>query len=108
MGVERLALATLPHTMYYAMLAGMLAQAFPTRMRYTAISLAYALAGTLFGGTAPPIGQALLTATGSIVPVVAYSVVLVLLSLVCAVAILRRGPVPDEPSVQPIVREARA
>ncbi|MEU7816615.1 MFS transporter [Pseudonocardia sp. NPDC049154] len=103
-----MALATLPHTMYYAMLAGMLAEAFPTRMRYTAISLAYALAGTLFGGTAPLIGQALLTATGSIVPVVAYSVVIVLLSLVCAVAILRRGPAPDEPSVQPTLREARA
>jgi predicted MFS family arabinose efflux permease len=90
-----MALATLPHTMYYALLAGMLAESFPTRMRYTAISLAYALSGTLFGGTAPLIGQALLNATGSIVPVVGYSVLIVLLSLVCALAILRRGVAPD-------------
>ena len=91
-----MALATLPHTMYYAILAGMLAEAFPARMRYTAISLSYALAGTLFGGTAPLIGQALLAATGSIVPVVAYSVVIVLLTLLAARIILARGAVPDD------------
>ena len=91
-----MALATLPHTMYYAILAGMLAEAFPARMRYTAISLSYALAGTLFGGTAPLIGQALLAATGSIVPVVAYSVVIVLLTLFAARIILARGAVPDD------------
>ncbi|MET0191140.1 MAG: MFS transporter [Pseudonocardia sediminis] len=90
-----MALATLPHTMYYAILAGMLAEAFPARMRYTAISLSYALAGTLFGGTAPLIGQSLLSLTGSIVPVVAYSLVIVLMSLFTARAILKRGAAPD-------------
>nr|WP_238590116.1 MFS transporter [Pseudonocardia sp. AL041005-10] len=91
-----MALATLPHTMYYAILAGMLAEAFPARMRYTAISLSYALAGTLFGGTAPLVGQSLLAATGSIVPVVGYSLVIVLVSLLAARYVLARGPVPDD------------
>ncbi|OLL73551.1 permease of the major facilitator superfamily [Pseudonocardia sp. Ae168_Ps1] len=91
-----MALAPLPHTMYYAILAGMLAEAFPARMRYTAISLSYALAGTLFGGTAPLIGQSLLAVTGSIVPVVVYSLVIVLVSLFAARFVLARGPVPDE------------
>ncbi|MEJ8278212.1 MFS transporter [Pseudonocardia sp. DW16-2] len=94
-----MALATLPHTMYYAILAGMLAEAFPARMRYTAISLSYALAGTLFGGTAPLIGQSLLAATGSIVPVVAYSLLIVVVSLLSARWVLARGPVPDDERV---------
>ncbi|MFP5023322.1 MFS transporter [Pseudonocardia phyllosphaerae] len=91
-----MALATLPHTMYYAMMAGMLAEAFPARMRYTAISFAYALAGTVFGGTAPILGKAMLSATGSIVPVVVYSLVIVLITLFSARFVLARGPVPDE------------
>ncbi|WP_244327507.1 MFS transporter [Pseudonocardia alni] len=98
-----MALATLPHTMYYAILAGMLAEAFPARMRYTAISLSYALAGTLFGGTAPLVGQSLLAATGSIVPVVGYSLVIVLVSLAAARYVLARGPVPDDERLDPAV-----
>jgi MFS family permease len=98
-----MALATLPHTMYYAILAGMLAEAFPARMRYTAISLSYALAGTLFGGTAPLVGQSLLAATGSIAPVVGYSLVIVLVSLAAARYVLARGPVPDDERLDPAV-----
>src|SRR5699024_5671927 len=43
--------ATIPHCLYYAALAGMLASRFPARVRYTGISLSYQLCGTLLGGT---------------------------------------------------------
>lgn len=79
--VVGMVIATVPHVMFYAILAGMLAQAFPVHIRYTGMSLAYGLAGMLLGGTAPLIGQALLSALGSIVPVVVYALVTVLMSL---------------------------
>ncbi|MFD5118693.1 MFS transporter [Streptomyces sp. NPDC058385] len=89
-------IATLPHVMFYALLAGMLAQAFPARVRYTGISVSYSAAGMLFGGGTPLIGQALLTATGSIVPVVAFAVLMVLLSLFGARALLARTAAAEE------------
>ena len=41
------AVATIPHCLYYAALAGILASRFPARVRYTSISLCYQLCGTL-------------------------------------------------------------
>ncbi|MBC3192968.1 MHS family MFS transporter [Pseudonocardia sp. C8] len=88
LAVVGMVLATLPHVMFYALLAGLLAQAFPAPVRYTAISLAYGLAGTLLGGTAPVLGQALLTGFGTITPVVVYAMITVLLSLAGTHALL--------------------
>ncbi|RRO16948.1 MFS transporter [Saccharopolyspora rhizosphaerae] len=86
-----MALATVPHATYYAALAGLLAQVFPVEVRYTAISLCYQLCTTLFAGTAPIACQFLLARTGSIVPVVVLGLVYVLITLVCAVALIRRS-----------------
>lgn len=86
--VVGMVLATVPHVMYYSILAGLLAQAYPPEVRYTGISLAYALAGTLLGGTTPLIGQSLLTAFGSIVPVIVFAMLTVVMSLVGALALL--------------------
>ena len=83
--------ATLPHVMFYSVLAGVLADAFPARVRYTAISLSYGLAGTLIGGTTPMIGQLLLTASGSILPVIGWAVTTVLMSLLGVRALLSRA-----------------
>ncbi|MBJ7481331.1 MFS transporter [Rhodococcus sp. (in: high G+C Gram-positive bacteria)] len=84
-------LATAPHAMYYAALAGILAQVFPTNVRYTGISLSYQLSTAVFAGTAPMVSQYLLTRTNSIWPVVALRLVYVVLSLVCMTALLRRS-----------------
>ncbi|GAA4659712.1 MULTISPECIES: MFS transporter [Amycolatopsis] len=92
------AIATIPHCLYYAALAGMLASRFPANVRYTGISLCYQLCGTLLGGTTPIIGQSLLTWTGSITAVIAYAVFQVLLTLGCMVLLLRR-PNHDERAV---------
>lgn len=84
-------LATAPHAMYDAALAGLLAQVFPTNVRYTGISLSYQLSTAVFAGTAPMVSQYLLTRTNSIWPVVALGLVYVVLSLVCMTALLRRS-----------------
>ena len=84
-------LATAPHAMYYAALAGVLAQLFPTTIRYTGISVAYQVSTALFAGTAPFLSQALLSATGSIWVVVALGLGYVLISAVCMSLLLRRA-----------------
>ncbi|OXM65128.1 MULTISPECIES: MFS transporter [Amycolatopsis] len=83
-------IATVPHCLYYAALAGMLASRFPANVRYTGISLCYQLCGTLLGGTTPIVGQFLLSQTGSIVAVIVYAVFQVLLTLGCMLALLRK------------------
>jgi MFS family permease len=90
-----MAVATIPHCLYYAALAGMLASRFPASVRYTGISLCYQLCGTLLGGTTPIIGQFLLNQTQSIVAVIAYAVFQVALTLGCMLLLLRR-PNHDE------------
>ncbi|WP_043236448.1 hypothetical protein [Streptomyces violaceusniger] len=78
--------------MNYAILAGLLAAAFPISVRYTGISLSYQLCSALIGGTAPLVGEWLLRSTGgSIVPVVIYQMALVAVSLVCSLALLKRS-----------------
>ncbi|KEI43952.1 MFS transporter [Saccharopolyspora rectivirgula] len=84
------AVATIPHCLYYAALAGMLASRFPANVRYTGISLCYQLCGTLLGGTTPVIGQFLLGSTGTIAAVIGYAIFQVLLTLGCMLLLLRR------------------
>ncbi|MFJ2088740.1 MFS transporter [Streptomyces sp. NPDC087901] len=94
------AVATIPHCLYYAALAGMLASRFPAHLRYTGISLCYQLCGTLLGGTTPIIGQFLLNRTGSITAVIAYAIFQVVLTLGCMLLLLRR-PNHDEQAAEP-------
>ncbi|WP_460700713.1 MFS transporter [Nocardia thraciensis] len=91
LAVVGMAVATIPHSMYYAALAGILAQSFPANVRYTAISLCYQFSSMFFAGTAPMIGQFLLNATGSIVAVIALAFVHVVLTLVCGLLLLARA-----------------
>lgn len=86
-----MALATVPHAMFYAALAGILSQVFPVGVRYTATSLAYQLCTTIFAGTAPLAAQTLLTTTGSIWAVVVLGLGYVLVSIVCTAALIRRS-----------------
>jgi MFS transporter, MHS family, shikimate and dehydroshikimate transport protein len=73
------------------------AEQFPTRLRYSGASLAYQLASIL-GGIAPTICAVLVAATGSLMAVAAYVVVMALISLACSYAMsetLARGLVDD-------------
>ncbi|MGN5236380.1 MFS transporter [Rhodococcus sp. SJ-3] len=94
-------LATAPHAMYYAALAGILAQVFPTHIRYTGISLSYQLSTAIFAGTAPMVSQFLLNRTGTIWPVVGLGLGYVLLSLVCMTALLRRSATASGADAEP-------
>ncbi|MFZ3572593.1 MFS transporter [Streptomyces sp. BH097] len=101
------AVATIPHCLYYAALAGMLASRFPAHLRYTGISLCYQLCGTLLGGTTPIIGQFLLNKTGSITAVIAYALFQVALTLGCMLLLLKR-PNHDELACEaPLEDESR-
>lgn len=100
------AVATIPHCLYYAALAGMLASRFPAHLRYTGISLCYQLCGTLLGGTTPIIGQFLLNRTGSITAVIAYAIFQVALTLGCMLLLLKR-PNHDEQAADPVAAAAR-
>ncbi|WP_027944928.1 MFS transporter [Amycolatopsis taiwanensis] len=89
--------ATVPDAMFYAVMAGMLAQSFPARVRYTGISLAYGLSGALCG-TTPVILQWLLDSSGSIVLPVAFGIVTTAISLVCSLALLGHRVAEEAPT----------
>lgn len=85
-----MALATIPHGMYYGAIAGILARAFPARVRYSGLSLANQLGALTVGGGTPVLLQFLLNKTGSIVPVAIVSGGYALVSLICVLFVLRR------------------
>jgi MFS family permease len=86
-----MALATIPHSMYYAALAGILAKSFPPNIRYTGISLSYQLSSTVFAGTAPMMGQYLLNTTGSILSVIVLAVVHIVITIASVLGLLSRS-----------------
>jgi Sugar (and other) transporter len=53
-------------TMVYGPIAAMLVEMFPTRIRYTSMSLPYHVGNGWFGGLLPPIAFAMVAATGDI------------------------------------------
>ncbi|MGW1675884.1 MFS transporter [Saccharopolyspora sp. NPDC002376] len=100
------AIATIPHCLYYAALAGMLASRFPAHVRYTGISLCYQLCGTILGGTTPIVGQFLLNLSGSITTVIVYAIFQVLLTLGCMLLFLRRPNYDDRATTEDSRTEA--
>jgi MHS family proline/betaine transporter-like MFS transporter len=66
----------------------LMCESFPRRIRATGISIAYALAVTIFGGTAQLVATWLVRVTGNKLAPAAYVAVCVVLSLV-AVSMLR-------------------
>lgn len=67
----------------YGPMAAVLAQMFPVSARYTSISLAYQVAGAIFGGFSPVVCTALLSGFGGVLPVIALLVVMALMSIAC-------------------------
>jgi len=59
----------------------LLSESFPTRIRYTASAMAYNLAYTVFGGTAPFVATYLINATGNRMAPAYYLMVVALLAL---------------------------
>ena len=72
-------------TMVYGPIAAMLVELFPTKIRYTSMSLPYHIGNGWFGGFLPPIAFAIVAATGSIYSGLWYPIVIAVITLVIGV-----------------------
>ena len=61
-------------TMVYGPIAAFLVELFPTRIRYTSMSLPYHIGNGVFGGLVPFIGTAIVASTGNIYAGLAYPI----------------------------------
>ncbi|MGU3361038.1 MFS transporter [Methylobacterium sp. M6A4_1b] len=94
-----LALNVVGSATFYAVIAGYVAGAFPTRVRYTAISVAYQVCGAVAGGLTPIIGTVLAERfQGHWWPIAVFGTTLAAISFVCVTALGRyraRTPLPE-------------
>jgi MFS family permease len=76
-------------TLVYGPIAAMLVELFPTRIRYTSVSLPYHIGNGWFGGFLPAIALAVVTATGNIYNGLWYPIAIAAMTLVVGVLFLR-------------------
>ena len=76
-------------TMVYGPIAAWLVELFPTRIRYTSMSLPYHIGNGWFGGLLPTIAFALVAATGNIYYGLWYPIVIALATFVIGTLFLR-------------------
>jgi MFS family permease len=69
-------------TMVYGPIAAMLVELFPTRIRYTGMSLPYHIGNGWFGGFLPPTAFAIVAASGNIFSGLWYPIVIALMTFV--------------------------
>ena len=69
-------------TMVYGPIAAALVELFPTRIRYTAMSLPYHIGNGWFGGLLPPIAVSIVAATGDIYAGLWYPIVIAMMTFV--------------------------
>ncbi|MGQ4660646.1 MFS transporter [Lysobacter sp. F6437] len=84
-----LALLVVYVTMVYGPIAAWLVELFPTRIRYTSMSLPYHIGNGWFGGFLPTISFALVAATGNIYYGLWYPIVIALMTFVIGSLFLR-------------------
>jgi MFS family permease len=75
-------------TLVYGPIAAMLVELFPTRIRYTSMSLPYHIGNGWFGGFLPPIAFAIVAATGNIYDGLWYPIAIAGMTLVIGVLFL--------------------
>jgi metabolite-proton symporter len=88
----------IPHNMQYGPQAALIAETFPTRLRYSGAGIGYQLASVFAGGPAPLLATWLLHTFDSSLPIALYIMAGAVVTLI-ATALLPR-PV-QEPSVRP-------
>ena len=76
-------------TMVYGPIAAMLVEMFPTRIRYTSMSLPYHIGNGWFGGFLPATAFAIVAAKGNIYSGLWYPIVVALITLVIGVLFVR-------------------
>jgi MFS family permease len=76
-------------TMVYGPIAAYLVEAFPAKIRYTALSLPYHIGNGVFGGLLPLIGVSIVARTGDIYAGLYYPIAVALLTFVVGSLLLR-------------------
>jgi hypothetical protein len=76
-------------TMVYGPIAAILVEMFPTRIRYTSMSLPYHIGNGWFGGFLPSVSFAIVAATGSIYSGLWYPVIIALMTFVVGLIFVR-------------------
>jgi hypothetical protein len=74
--------------MTYGPLAALLVELFPSRIRYTALSLPYHIGNGWFGGFLPTIAFAMVAATGNIYAGLWYPILVAIMTLVVGLLFL--------------------
>ncbi|MBS0321951.1 MAG: MFS transporter [Proteobacteria bacterium] len=76
-------------TMVYGPIAAMLVEMFPTRIRYSSMSLPYHIGNGWFGGFLPPVAFAMVAANGNIYHGLWYPIVVALMTFVVGTLFVR-------------------
>ncbi|MEI7657403.1 MAG: MFS transporter [Phycisphaerae bacterium] len=76
-------------TMVYGPIAAFLVELFPTRIRYTSMSLPYHIGNGVFGGLVPFVGTAIVARTGNMYAGLAYPIAVAALTFVVGMLFLR-------------------
>ena len=76
-------------TMVYGPIAAFLVELFPTKIRYTSMSLPYHIGNGWFGGMLPLLATAMVAATGNIYAGLWYPIVVAVMTLVIGTLFLR-------------------
>jgi MFS family permease len=96
-----IALAVMCMSSSYAVMAGFMANAFPVRVRYSAISLSYQLCAALAGGLTPLVGAILAHRyPGQWWPLAVFYSALAAISLVCIAVLERKRSAEPQMSAQ--------
>jgi hypothetical protein len=76
-------------TMVYGPIAAYLVEAFPARIRYTALSLPYHIGNGVFGGLLPLIGLSVIASTGNIYAGLYYPMIVASITFIVGSLLLR-------------------
>jgi hypothetical protein len=76
-------------TMVYGPIAAYLVEAFPARIRYTALSLPYHIGNGVFGGLLPLIGLSIVARTGNIYAGLYYPIGVALITFIVGSLLLK-------------------
>jgi MFS family permease len=76
-------------TMVYGPIAAYLVEAFPAKIRYTALSLPYHIGNGVFGGLLPVIGLSVIAETGNIYAGLYYPIIVALITFVVGSLMLK-------------------
>lgn len=83
-------------TMVYGPIAAFLVELFPTKIRYTSMSLPYHIGNGVFGGLVPLIATAVVAATGSPLAGLWYPIGIALMTVVVGAVFLREDRVIED------------